>query len=140
MLLFLFAYTKLVLFNIKLLTAPSPTANSPPPARHMITFKKVALSGAIMDNMVNSNMPAANDPSMESHSFCFATVPKTNAIDINIAVTNILENMQAIMPPTPKPAVLKDKPAIAPPIIAPIKYKTNIIVAPTNVTSDLEKT
>lgn len=57
-------YTKLVLFKIRLLTAPSPAANNAPPARHIITFTKPESSGVIIGIIVNKSIPAASGPRM----------------------------------------------------------------------------
>lgn len=54
------SYTKLVLFNIRLLTQPSPMAKSAPPTKHIITFIRLASNGVIIGIIVNSSIPAHN--------------------------------------------------------------------------------
>ena len=114
-------YTRLVFCNMLLPTAPSPTLNKAPPAKHRITFIMVESNGVMDGTIINSSKPTARDPIIESHSFCFPTVLMSTKMETNTAIKNIFDSRHITIPLTPAVPASKDKPAILPPTIAPIK-------------------
>lgn len=123
-----------------LLNAPNPKVNSPPPTKHSITFIMVEVNGVISGIVANSNAPAPIEIKRESQSLVLTATPTSSEIEENIAVNNIFDKKQQIIPVIPKPAVEKESFEIAPPIIAPIKYATKNTADTTNERMVFENT
>lgn len=69
------AYTRLVLFNTWLLSAPNPRLNNTPPMRHPMTLPIPALSGVSIGIIIKNSIPVQKEPVIASHVFCFAIKP-----------------------------------------------------------------
>lgn len=115
-------YNTSVLAKTTLLNAPKPKANSPPPTKHSITFIMVEVNGVISGIVANSNAPAPIEINRESQSLFLTATLISNEIEEKIAVKNIFDKKQQIIPIIPKPVVEKESFEIAPPINAPMKY------------------
>lgn len=86
-------YTKLVDFKTLLLIAPSPKANSVPPARHSNTLNIVELRGVIIDTIINRSIPPPKLPQRHTAIPQRITVSTVPEICLVLTVERIHDNM-----------------------------------------------
>lgn len=121
-------HTRLVLFNIVLLTAPSPKQNIVLPARHSPTFIMPESSGVIIGIIINRSIPAPRDNRIDSHAFFFAYTFIVREIAVNTPVRNNFAVIHIISPDIPASPSVNGRPAMLPPITVPIKNAISIAV------------